>query len=152
VRRPLTLRLRDGVERQSAALGHCGHAIQSLRNDRARQLPHPRATTGRRTDGATIRAGEVVITEKARDYIRAHGGTAFVRSHPHRCCTGALTLLDVTMTPAGDASDYELFDAGGVGVRFCGGTDGRPEQLTIDMRGVLTRRPVAFWDGCAYKP
>jgi hypothetical protein len=126
--------------------------VQSPGTDRGRQPRRSRATTIRTTAGATLRAMDVVVTEKARDYIRAHGGTAFVRAHPHRCCTGALTLLDVSMMPAGDAADYETLDGGGVGVRFCGGTDGRPEQLTIDMRGVLTRRPVAFWDGCAYKP
>jgi hypothetical protein len=95
---------------------------------------------------------EVLISEGARDYIERHGGTVFVRSHAHRCCTGALTLLDVRTTPPSDAADYEPFDAEGVGVRFWGGAAGRPNRLTIELRGVLARRPVAFWDGCAFKP
>jgi hypothetical protein len=95
---------------------------------------------------------EVVVTETAREYIRRHGGTIFVRSHAHRCCTGGLTVLDVTTAPPTDASEFESFETAGVGVRFSGGSGGRPEQLTIDLRGVLARRPVAFWDGCAYKP
>jgi hypothetical protein len=95
---------------------------------------------------------EVLISEGARDYIERHGGTVFVRSHPHRCCTGSLTLLDVRMTPPSDAADFEPFDAEGVGVRFWGGAEGRPNRLTIELRGVLARRPVAFWDGCAFKP
>jgi hypothetical protein len=95
---------------------------------------------------------EVLISEGARDYIERHGGTVFVRSHAHRCCTGSLTLLDVRTTPPSDAAEFEPFDAEGVAVRFWGGADGRPNRLTIELRGVLARRPVAFWDGCAFKP
>jgi hypothetical protein len=95
---------------------------------------------------------DVVISEEARGYIARHGGTVFVRSHPHRCCTGSLTLLDIRMTPPRDASEFEPFDTGGVGVRFYAGSEGRPTQLTIELRGVLARRPVAYWDGCAFKP
>jgi hypothetical protein len=95
---------------------------------------------------------EVLISEGAREYIHRHGGTVFVRSHPHRCCTGSLTLLDVRTTPPSDAADFESFDTAEVGVRFYAGSAGRPNQLTIELGGVLTRRPVAFWDGCAFKP
>jgi hypothetical protein len=95
---------------------------------------------------------EVLISDGARDYIARHGGKVFVRSHPHRCCTGSLTLLDVRTTPPSDAADFESFDTGEVALRFCAGTGGQPNQLTIEMRGLLARRPVAFWDGCAFKP
>jgi hypothetical protein len=95
---------------------------------------------------------EVLISEGAREYIHRHGGTVFVRSHPHRCCTGSLTLLDVRTKPPSDASDFESCDTAEVGVRFYAGSGGRPDQLTIELGGVLTRRPVAFWDGCAFKP
>jgi hypothetical protein len=95
---------------------------------------------------------EVLISEPARDYITRHGGTVFVRSHPHRCCTGSLTLLDLRTTPPNDAADFEPFATAGIDVRFYAGAGGQPSQLTIEMRGLLARRPVAFWDGCAFKP
>jgi hypothetical protein len=95
---------------------------------------------------------DVLISEEARGYITRHGGTVFVRSHSHRCCTGSLTLLDIRTTPPRDASEFEPFDTGGVGVWFYAGSGGRPTQLTIELRGVLARRPVAYWDGCAFKP
>jgi hypothetical protein len=95
---------------------------------------------------------EVVIAPTAREYIEEHGGTVFVRSHRHRCCTGSLTLLDSTTTPPEDASNFLSFDTGGIGVRFLGGPGGMPNQLTIELRGLLNRHPVAFWDGCAFKP
>jgi hypothetical protein len=139
----LPLRFGDRVERQSASLGHGG----TLPNGCA--APVRAGLNGGERYAAQV---EVVISEPARDYIRRHGGTVFVRSHPHRCCTGALTLLDVTTTAPGDASEFESLEAEGVGVRYSAGASGRPAQLTIDLRGILTRRPVAFWDGCAYKP
>jgi hypothetical protein len=95
---------------------------------------------------------EIVITKTAEAYIQNHGGTVFVRSHPHRCCTGSLTLLDTTTTPPADSADFESFDTGEVGVRFHGGSSGLPGQLTIELRGLLRRHPVALWDGCAFKP
>ena len=71
-----------------------------------------------------------------------------IRSHH----TGALTLLDVTTEiPAADA-DFESVDAGGVRVRFSGGPSGRPHKLVIELRRRLRRHPVAYWDGCAFKP
>jgi hypothetical protein len=144
----LALRLGNGIERQAASLGHNAHATYSRR--RARRDPRRRSISspaGRYDAGV-----EVVIAQAARGYIRDHGGTVFVRSHPHRCCTGSLTLLDATTVAPEDASDFLSFDTGGIGVRFLGGSSGTPNQLTIELRGVLNRHPVAFWDGCAYKP
>ena len=94
---------------------------------------------------------DVVISETAREYIKEHGGTVFVRAHPHRCCTGSLTLLDLALTRPDDADDFESFETDGIGVRF-NGSDGFPHQLVIELRGLWARRPVAFWDGCAFKP
>ena len=94
----------------------------------------------------------MVISKLAQEFIRDHGGTLFVRAHPHRCCTGSLTLLDTTTTPPADSADFESFDTDGVAVRFHRGASGLPGQLAIELRGMLTRHPVAFWDGCAFKP
>ena len=94
---------------------------------------------------------QVVVAPTARQYIEEHGGTVSVRSHPHRCCTGSLTLLDTTTTPPDDASEFLSFDVGGIAVCFFGGSSGIPDELTIELRGLLNRHPVAFWDGCAVK-
>ena len=91
---------------------------QSLRNRRqVPPRPGTRRTRGTRRPTGTLLGVEVVISEGAREYIARHGGTVFVRSHPHRCCTGSLTLLDVRTTPPSDAADFEPFDTGGVGVQ-----------------------------------
>jgi len=78
---------------------------------------------------------EVLLSDAAKDYVRDHGGTAFVRAHPHRCCTGTLTLLDITTAAPKDAADFQSVGTGEVEVRFCGPSIGRPHQLVIELRG-----------------
>jgi hypothetical protein len=95
---------------------------------------------------------DVVISEPAQDYIGRRGGTVFVRPHAHRCCTGSLTTLVTSVSPPADASDYQSFPVHDLDVRFLVGSAGAPTKLSIALRGVLHPHPVAFWDGCAYKP
>jgi hypothetical protein len=95
---------------------------------------------------------EVHVSEPAKEYIQRHGGTIFVRPHSHRCCSGSLTLLDSTTTPPRDAVDFTSYDTEGVDVQFCGSPSGLPRQLIIELRGVFLRRPIALWEGCAFKP
>jgi len=94
---------------------------------------------------------QVTISKAAEEYVQAHGGTVFVRPHAHRCCTGTLTLLDTTTSSPEDAAAYRSFGSGSVAVRYRAGTGEPPRHLTIELRGVIRRRPVAYWDGCAYK-
>jgi hypothetical protein len=95
---------------------------------------------------------EVLVSAAARNYVQARGGTVFVRTHTHRCCAGPLTMLDTTMTAPSDADQFESFKIDGVDVKFRGSAAGAPHQLTVDIRGIIKRHPVAFWDGCAFKP
>jgi hypothetical protein len=94
---------------------------------------------------------EVVVSSAAEEYILDHGGTIFVRSHLHRCCTGKLTLLDSTTVCPADSAAFASFDTDAIGVRFLGGDGGLPHHLGIDLRGLLRRHLVAYWDGCAFK-
>ena len=93
------------------------------------------------------------MSEGARDYVRRRGGVVYVSAHPHRCCTGPLTLLEASTdgpgaTGAADAA--EMVRVGGIDVRWAGGND-QPARLDIGLRGRLWPRLVASWDGCAYK-
>jgi hypothetical protein len=94
---------------------------------------------------------DVVVSQAAEEYILGHGGTIFVRSHPHRCCTGELTLLDSTTVCPEDSADFASFDTDAIGVRFLGGDSGLPHHLVINLRGLVRRHLVAYWDGCAFK-
>ena len=92
----------------------------------------------------------VVVSDEAREYLEGHGGVIFVSPHPHRCCSGTITLLD-TSTDVSDDAAFESVSGDGIDVRFRGGA-GRPDLLEIQLRGVLRRHLVAYWDGCAIRP
>jgi hypothetical protein len=94
---------------------------------------------------------DVVVSDSARDYLVAHGGVAFVRPHSFRCCSGALTLLDIDISAPADAERFSPTDAKDVDIRFLMSSLGAPSQLVIDTKGRKRHRLVAYWDGCAYK-
>jgi hypothetical protein len=95
---------------------------------------------------------EVVVSDSARNYLVAHGGTAFVRANSHRCCSaGSLTLLDIDTDAPSDAGRFTATDAPDFDIRFFVGALGAPRQLLIDTRGRFRRHLVAYWDGCAFK-
>jgi hypothetical protein len=95
---------------------------------------------------------DVVVSPEAKEYVRARGGVLFVRPSHHRCCGGALTLLDSTTEPPSDASDFLCVDSDEIVVQFRGSALDLPHEMVIELRGVVRRRPVAYWDGCAFKP
>jgi hypothetical protein len=95
---------------------------------------------------------EVVVSDSARDYLAAHGGTAFVRAHSYRCCSaGSLTLLDIATDAPSDAEQFVVTDTQDLDIRLFVGGLGAPRQLVIDTRGRRRSHLVAYWDGCAFK-
>lgn len=94
---------------------------------------------------------KVVASDEVRAYVAAHGGVLYVSALRHRCCSGALTTLDASTRAPADASGYRSFPAEGLPLLFrSGGTD-EPDELVIEMKGIGRRRPVAYWNGCAFK-
>jgi hypothetical protein len=95
---------------------------------------------------------ETVVSDDAREYVKAHGGVVFVRAHPHRCCHGSLTLLDTTTEQPPDSDDFVSVGSDEIDVRFHGATVDKPQALVMELRGVFRRHPVTYWDGCAFRP
>ncbi len=93
----------------------------------------------------------VIATDGVRAYVRAHGGVLYVNAHRRHCCSGSLTVLDTSTREPADPAGYRAFAADGFPVRFCTGGPEEPDELVIEMRGVGRRRPVAYWNGCAFK-
>lgn len=92
------------------------------------------------------------MTDEAREYVLARGGTAFVNAARYRCCSaGSTTLLDVTTDAPADRDRYATLDCGDVAVSYLGGASGEPRELSIELRGRIRRRLAAYWDGCAFK-
>ena len=94
---------------------------------------------------------QIVATDQARGHIAAAGGVLYVRSRSHRCCSGAITMLEATTEAPSDLALYRACPAGTLTVMFASPGRG-PDQLTIELRGRKKKPPVAYWDGCAFRP
>jgi hypothetical protein len=95
---------------------------------------------------------EVQFSDGAREFAQALGGVVFVYPHSHRCCHGSITLLDTSTLPTRTAQAVTSVKAAGIDVHFCGESTSQPDQLVIELRGVVRKRLVSFWDGCAIRP
>jgi hypothetical protein len=93
----------------------------------------------------------VIATADVRSYVETHGGVLYVNAHRRQCCSGSLTVLDSSTREPADQTGYGAADADGFLVRFRAGGDGDPEELVIEMKGLLRKHPVAYWNGCAFK-
>lgn len=93
----------------------------------------------------TVRA-----TDAAREVIREAGGTLYVWTSEHACCSGPLTLLETGLgEPSGRPRRFERVAADGFDVLYDRGLRRRPDELVIELRG-RRRRVVAFWNDQAY--
>jgi hypothetical protein len=93
---------------------------------------------------------EVVISEEAKSFVQERGGAVFVRAAEHKCCGGALVILDASTKTPRDALDYVAYPAEGVDVYYHGHPRGVPNQLVIELRGLIHRHLAAYKDGCVF--
>jgi hypothetical protein len=90
----------------------------------------------------------VKVSPAAVGLVRERGGKVYVRAHRHRCCGGALTLLDTSPEPGEDLS-FTRFESDGIEVYL----DARltpPAELELAVSGFRCRDLRAYWNGCAY--
>jgi len=93
----------------------------------------------------------VVASDEVGAYVEANGGVLDVNAHRRQCCSGSMTVLDTSTREPADPTSYRAFDSGELRVRFCGGGPTEPDETVVEMKGLRRKRPVAYWDGCAFK-
>ncbi len=94
---------------------------------------------------------EIELSDQAREYVQARGGTLFLRVRHDRCCSGGgLTFLEASTTAHG-GGDYEKLSNVNLDVRLSHTRSVLPEKVSVEMRGKVRPRLVAYWDGCAYR-
>lgn len=89
----------------------------------------------------------VKASPDALGLVRERGGKVYVRAHRHRCCGGALTLLETVADPG--RLSFARFEADGIEVYL----DARlapPAELELAVAGFRRRKLRAYWNGCAY--
>jgi hypothetical protein len=104
----------------------------------------------------------VIASERARDYVRAHGGRLWVWLDPHRSLVGAYTQLDAATEPPGTSRRtrvtrasrrphrFRRVDGGGFELLIDFGRRDLPEKLDLELKGWTNKRIEAFWNGCVF--
>jgi hypothetical protein len=91
----------------------------------------------------------VLATDDVRTYIGERGGLLFVWVKRRLPIRGALRLLHTSTEPPADALDWQRVEVRGFLVFLPPGLR-PPKELHLAVKGLLTRRIEAFWEGCAY--
>jgi hypothetical protein len=99
----------------------------------------------------TLRGTDIEISDQARAYVAARGGTLYLRVRHNRCCSGGLTFLDATTNPQRNLERYERLSERNLDVRLFHLDSVLPDTVSVEVRGKLRPRLVAYWDGCAYR-
>ena len=94
----------------------------------------------------------VSATEEVLSFVGERGGVLYVRPRSHKCCAGAMVLLEASTDVPSDPGDYTAVGDATLDVRWRNAANGLPQELVVKLDGLRRKRPAAFWDGCAYKP
>lgn len=93
----------------------------------------------------------IELSDQAREYVAARGGTLFLRVRHNRCCSGGLTYLDASTSTDRDVDQYEVLKEANPEVRLFHLTSVLPATVNVEVRGRVRPHLVAYWDGCAYR-
>ena len=109
--------------------------------------PSKDAAQGGRRRIATM---EIEVSDEAREFVSARGGTLYLRVRRNRCCSGGLTFLDAS-TSDRHRDDFEKLSDATLDVRLARPGSILPEKVSVELRGKVRPHLVAYWDGCAYR-
>lgn len=98
----------------------------------------------------TIETTDIELSDQAREYVAARGGTLFLRVRHNRCCSGGLIFLDASASAHGDSDRYERVSEASPEVRLFPATV-VSSHTSVEVRGKVRPHLVAYWDGCAYR-
>jgi hypothetical protein len=69
----------------------------------------------------------------------------------NRCCSGGLTFLDASTSEHRSVERYEVQSHDDLDIRLFQLGSVLPTKVSVEVRGKLRPRLVAYWDGCAYR-
>lgn len=96
----------------------------------------------------TLSPVDVIATEEATELIRERGGRLYVWIQRPRCC-GSVAYLGTATEPK-RGREFRSVEVDGFVLAIDARMSRLPDELHVDVRGWRRRRPVAFWDGCAW--
>jgi hypothetical protein len=92
-----------------------------------------------------------LLSDQAREFVNARGGTLYLRVRHNRCCSGGLTFLDASTNASADTRSYEPVLDGVPKVLLHSRGSVLPSSVSVETRGRRKPHLVAYWDGCAFK-
>ena len=92
---------------------------------------------------------KVIAPPDVAELVCERGGELYVRTDPHRCCSGGVTFLVTAERPEA-GRDYRPFEAEGFRLFFDPGHLEPPDELHLDVKGRRKKRVEAYWNGCVY--
>jgi len=98
-----------------------------------------------------IEITDIELSDQAREFVAARGGTLYLRVRHDRCCSGGLTFLDAATSVPREGGRYETLSEETPTVRLFHRGSVLPAKVSVEVRGKLRPRLVAYWDGCAYR-
>ena len=100
----------------------------------------------RNTPGAM----KITAADEVTDVVRERGGRLYVWTSSHRCCSGALTLLETgTERPTDPERRFHQIDAGAFDLMLDLGARRAPQELVLELRG-RRKKIAAFWNDQAW--
>lgn len=94
---------------------------------------------------------ELQVSDEACEYVATRGGKLWLRVRRSRCCSGGVTFLEATTSVPRTGADYAAIEFDSLDVRLMNPGTHLPATLSVELRGRIRPRLVAYWDGCAYR-
>jgi len=98
------------------------------------------------TDDDQVR---LVASRDALEFVRVRGGRLYVWTRTHRCCHGALTVVESATEPPREKGFRRVADDG-VEVYVPTALHRLPSELHLVLRRFPRRHVRAYWNGCAW--
>jgi hypothetical protein len=92
---------------------------------------------------------QVTLSDPTRAFIESHGGALYIWPSRHRCCGGALTLLDTDFAPPSRLTDWSDLDLAGLRVFLDTSVPGA-QEISVLLHRWPRPHLTALWNGCAW--